>query len=260
MPCANSSNEKQRTKLGFFVQKHDARRLHYDLRLEWDGVLLSWAVTRGPSPDPGQKRLAVRTEDHPLSYGNFEGTIPKKECGEGTVKLWDQGTWESQQQDPERALQAGKLSFIARGERMRGGWVLVRMRRRTKEKRENWLLIEERDDQANDDPDALTRHYITSIASERTMQQIANAAAARTSAAQGRKKKKTAKPRRKASRKHVPPPFVKPQLATLTADVPGGTDWIHESKFDGYRCLVAVGGGESRCYTRSSLLKSNSVN
>jgi bifunctional non-homologous end joining protein LigD len=243
--------KRKRTNLGFFVQKHDARRLHYDLRLEWDGVLLSWAVTRGPSPDPGQKRLAVRTEDHPLSYAEFEGTIPKKEYGGGTVMLWDKGTWEPQDDDPEHALAAGKLAFVARGARMRGGWVLVRMRPRAGEKRENWLLIKQKDEHASDDPEALVLHYTHSIASQRTMKQIANADPPRKRAARSRKKKQAARPKRKASRKGRLPPFMKPQLATLTDDVPEGTDWIHESKFDGYRCLVAVGGGKVRCYTRS---------
>lgn len=149
--AAGKRGNRQHSKLRFFVQKHDARRLHYDLRLEWDGVLLSWAITRGPSPDPSQKRLAVRTEDHPLSYGDFEGTIPKKEYGGGTVMLWDKGTWDPRD-DTERALTKGKLSFIVHGERMRAGWVLVRMRPRKKENRENWLLIKEKDDEASTEP------------------------------------------------------------------------------------------------------------
>ena len=166
------SGRSRRSALGLYVQMHAARRLHYDLRLEWDGVLLSWAVTRGPSPDPTQKRLAVRTEDHPLSYARFEGTIPKKEYGGGTVMLWDRGTW-TPRGDAGEGLANGKLSFTAHGERMQGGWTLVRMQPRNKAKRENWLLIKERDEHAGHDADELTDAYTTSIATSRTMDQIA---------------------------------------------------------------------------------------
>ncbi len=237
------------------MQKHDARRLHWDLRLEWDGVLLSWAVTRGPSPDPAQKRLAVRTEDHPLSYAEFEGTIPKKEYGGGTVMLWDRGTWEPDDGtgNVDEALKQGKLGFIAHGERMRGGWVLVRMRPRPKEKRENWLLIKARDDEANEDAEALVEHHTTSIATARSMPQIAleegeDAREAKPAARQKRRSRKT-----KKKRAGKPPPFQQPQLATLADDVPTGSNWLHEMKFDGYRCLVAVGGRDAICYTRSGL-------
>jgi bifunctional non-homologous end joining protein LigD len=132
----------------FIVQKHAATRLHYDLRLELDGVLLSWAVTKGPSLDPADKRLAVRTEDHPVDYGSFEGTIPKGEYGGGTVMLWDRGTWEPLG-DPHEGLEQGKLHFRLDGERMKGGWILVRIRGKPGEKRENWLLIKEDDEFAS---------------------------------------------------------------------------------------------------------------
>ena len=122
-------------RLAFVVQKHDARRLHFDFRLEWQGVLLSWAVTRGPSTDPSEKRLAVRTEDHPVSYGDFEGKIPKGEYGGGTVMLWDSGWWEPLH-DPAEGLKQGKLHIRLHGARMKGGWALVRMRGRKGEKRE----------------------------------------------------------------------------------------------------------------------------
>jgi bifunctional non-homologous end joining protein LigD len=251
-PPDKPTRRRRRAQLGFFVQKHDARRLHYDLRLEWGGALLSWAVTKGPSPDPAEKRLAVRTEDHPLSYAEFEGTIPKKEYGGGTVMLWDKGTWEPRG-DPDEALARGKLRFVAHGERMRAGWVLVRMRRRPKEKRENWLLIKEKDDEANDDADALTRHYTKSIATGRSMSQIAiEEADGAKSSKRAARKKRDAK-RKGGNRRGKPPRFEKPQLATLTDDAPDGPDWLHEMKFDGYRCLVAVGGGEAVCYTRSGL-------
>ena len=132
----------QNKQLSYLIQKHDATRLHYDFRLELDGVLLSWAVTKGPSLDPADKRLAVRTEDHPFAYGTFEGTIPKGEYGGGTVMLWDRGTW-APKGDPHAGLKKGHLAFELHGERLKGGWNLIRMR--GDEKRENWLLIKEAD-------------------------------------------------------------------------------------------------------------------
>ena len=133
------------SRLAYLIQKHDATRLHYDFRLELDGVLLSWAVTKGPSLNPADKRLAVRTEDHPLAYGNFEGTIPKGEYGGGTVMLWDPGTWEPRA-DPHAGLKKGHLAFTLSGKRLKGDWILVRMR--GEEKKENWLLIKENDGEA----------------------------------------------------------------------------------------------------------------
>ena len=129
----------------FVVQKHDATRLHYDFRLEWHGVLKSWAVTRGPSYDPAEKRLAVRTEDHPLAYGGFEGIIPQGQYGGGTVMLWDRGSWEPVG-DFDKGLKDGKLVFRLQGERLVGEWTLVRMARKPGEKRENWLMIKHRED------------------------------------------------------------------------------------------------------------------
>ena len=158
-------------KLSFVVQKHDARSLHYDFRLEWNGALWSWAVTRGPSADPEDRRLAVRTEDHPLDYGDFEGTIPAGEYGGGTVMVWDRGWWEPVD-DPEEGMDAGKLHFRLHGKRMKGGWALVRMKKKD-EKRENWLLVKERDDRAVDDGDALTKKHAESVKTGRTMDEIA---------------------------------------------------------------------------------------
>ncbi|HEV7222770.1 MAG TPA: DNA polymerase ligase N-terminal domain-containing protein, partial [Pirellulales bacterium] len=133
--------------LEFVVQKHDATRLHYDFRLELDGVLKSWAVPKGPSYDPREKRLAVEVEDHPLEYANFEGVIPAGEYGGGPVEVWDRGTWEPEG-DPEQGLRDGKLKFDLSGEKLRGGWALVRMGGRRPDKKVNWLLIKERDDTA----------------------------------------------------------------------------------------------------------------
>jgi bifunctional non-homologous end joining protein LigD len=155
----------------FVIQKHDATRLHYDLRLEVDGVFKSWAVTKGPSLDPHDKRLAVEVEDHPLDYGDFEGTIPEGEYGAGTVMLWDRGYWESEDGDAAKALRAGTLKFVLTGDKLQGGYVLTRMPRREREKRNNWLLIKRRDDYAADDGEARVDDT-HSVASGRTMDQI----------------------------------------------------------------------------------------
>ena len=155
----------------FVIQKHAARRTHFDFRLEHDGVLKSWAVTRGPSLDPAQKRLAVRTEDHPLEYGGFEGVIPKGEYGAGPVMIWDEGTWEPIG-DPDEGLAKGDLKFRLHGKRLNGDWVLVRMKKdRTGGKRENWLLIKKRDAYAGDGAEP-TEDYDTSARSGRTMEEI----------------------------------------------------------------------------------------
>ena len=136
----------------FVIQKHDATRLHYDFRLEFDGVFKSWAVTRGPSLDPHDKRLAVEVEDHPLDYGDFEGTIPEGQYGGGTVQLWDRGTWESD--DPDKGFAKGDLKFTLHGDKLQGSWVLVRMRHdRSGGKRTNWLLIKHRDEYAREGDD-----------------------------------------------------------------------------------------------------------
>ena len=164
------------SRLRFVVQKHAARRLHYDLRLEFSGVFKSWAVTRGPSVDPADKRLAVEVEDHPLDYGDFEGTIPAGEYGGGTVQLWDRGYWNPEGgKSPEDALDSGDLKFTLEGTRLRGSWVLVRMRGdRYGGKRTNWLLIKHRDADAKPgDADALLEDD-RSVASGRTLKQIAD--------------------------------------------------------------------------------------
>ncbi|HEX2018541.1 MAG TPA: DNA ligase D [Aurantimonas sp.] len=261
--------------LFFCIQKHDATRLHYDFRIEWEGVLKSWAVTKGPSLDPADKRLAVRTEDHPMEYGTFEGTIPKGEYGGGTVMLWDQGTWEPLE-DAEAGLAKGNLKMRIMGERLRGNWALIRMKPRPGEKRENWLLIKEKDE-AVDRRRNLLRDE-TSIKTGRTMAAIAKGdevwdnsreaaepeqapkpaangrrkAAAPKSASAEKPAKSTPAARKKPTGKPLPPPsFVAPQLATLVDDAPEGRDWLHEMKYDGYRVMIAVGGGEVRCFTRN---------
>jgi len=191
----------------FVIQKHAARRTHFDFRLEHDGVLKSWAVTKGPSLDPSQKRLAVRTEDHPLEYGGFEGVIPKGEYGGGPVMIWDRGTWEPIG-DPDEGLKKGDLKFRLHGKRLKGDWVLVRMKKdRTGGKRENWLLIKKRDAYAGDGEEP-TEEYDTSVKTGRTMDEIetgADSAVWTSNKAQkktpARKRAATAKPKSKPKAK-----------------------------------------------------------
>ena len=157
----------------FIVQKHDATRLHWDLRLEADGVLKSWAVTKGPSPDPAIKRLAVRTEDHPLSYAEFEGVIPEDEYGGGTVMLWDRGTWQPVPGKSAADIDKGHLHFTLQGERMKGEWLLIRLKQKPGEKRENWLLRKLEDKHAKVGF-GLVERELTSVATGRSMAQIAS--------------------------------------------------------------------------------------
>lgn len=227
------------------VQKHDATRLHWDLRLEADGVLKSWAVTRGPSIDPKDKRLAVRTEDHPVSYAGFEGVIPARAYGGGTVMLWDTGHWEPVPGKSASDIEQGHLHFIAHGQRMRGEWILVRMKPRAGEKRENWLLRKVEDAEAGQG-DVLVERALTSVKTGRTMDQIASGAAP----VQSRRKRARAA----ASRARSPmPAFHPPMLATLVHQLPAGEDWLFEVKYDGYRCLVGLGKDGAVGWTRTGL-------
>jgi bifunctional non-homologous end joining protein LigD len=224
----------------YLIQKHDATRLHYDLRLELDGVLLSWAVTKGPSLNPADKRLAVRTEDHPLSYGTFEGTIPKGQYGGGTVMLWDRGTWESKW-DPHFGLNKGHLAFVLHGERLKGTWDLIRMR--TKEKRENWLLIKHKDEYSGsaEDAERFVADATTSISTGRTMDEIAVDAPA--------KKKAPAAAEKTLAKLMEKYPDV--QLATLVTAPHEGERWVHEIKLDGYRLLAFLADCDVRLRTRN---------
>ena len=232
----------------FVVQKHDASRLHWDFRLELDGVLKSWAVPKGPSLDPGQNRLAMRTEDHPLDYGDFEGTIPKGEYGGGTVMLWDHGRWIPEPgKDPKKTIAEGHLHFRLEGERMKGEWVMFRLKPKPGEKAEPWMLKKVTDDYANaDSGDALVDECVTSVSTGRTMAEIASGSdvwrSNRGGAKGGRAKKKSGQ---------GPPPFAAPQLATLVDAVPTGPDWIHEYKYDGYRLLIATGDDAATAWTRN---------
>src|SRR5581483_2436147 len=258
---AEPSGAETRRKAGgnrYLIQKHAATRLHYDFRLELDGVLLSWAVTRGPSYDPADRRLAVHTEDHPLDYGDFEGTIPKGEYGGGTVMLWDEGTWEPVG-DPHAGMAKGDLKFILHGERLKGKWVLVRMKPRKGERSraENWLLIKERDEYAGPESKPVIERATTSVRSGRTMEEIAAGNVEWTrSGAQVKHRSdegKPAKQKAKPAKSSPAPKFVAPQLATLVDEPPAGDAWVHEIKYDGYRALAALGGGKATIYTRKGL-------
>jgi bifunctional non-homologous end joining protein LigD len=232
----------------FVVQKHDASRLHWDFRLELDGVLKSWAVPKGPSLDPADRRLAMRTEDHPLDYGDFEGTIPKGEYGGGTVMLWDRGRWIPEPgKDPRKTIEEGHLHFRLEGERMKGEWVMFRLKPKPGEKAEPWMLKKVTDEYADAEAgDALVDDCMTSITTGRTMAEIAAGADVWRSNRGGQK---GGRGKKKAGA--APPPFEEPQLATLVDSVPTGSDWIHEYKYDGYRLLLATGEGVATAWTRN---------
>ncbi len=274
-------------RLRFVIQKHAATRLHYDLRLELDGVFKSWAVTRGPSLDPHDKRLAVEVEDHPLAYGDFEGTIARGQYGGGTVQLWDRGYWQPEG-SPEAALRSGDLKFQLDGQRLHGSWVLVRMKHdRNGGKRTNWLLIKHRDEWAReDDADALLAED-RSVASGRAMVEIAagkgrgpkpfmldTRKSAKADAVWNSNRGDTAPARatsatttniaagkaRLAAAKKVPgtkvmalPEFVAPQLCRLANQPPSGAEWVHEIKLDGYRLQLRIEHGRATLRTRKGL-------
>jgi bifunctional non-homologous end joining protein LigD len=275
-------------RLRFVVQRHDARRLHYDLRLEWNGVFKSWAVTKGPSLDPADKRLAVEVEDHPLDYGDFEGTIPAGEYGGGTVQLWDRGFWTPEGPlTTEQALAKGDLKFTLDGTRLKGSWVLVRMKGdRFRGKRNNWLLIKHRDADARPgDGDELLADD-ASVASGRALAQIAkgtgkppkafmlsgapvkadavwdtsggrhweDASGGTTRAATPpQHTPPAAPPKTKAVTVSTIPQFVEPQLSRLLQRPPDFPGWGHEVKFDGYRAQARVAGGRAVIRTRKGL-------
>lgn len=214
--------------LKFVVQHHLARRDHYDFRLEWMGVLLSWAVPKGPTYNTHDKRLAVKVEDHPLEYRNFEGIIPKGEYGGGTVMLWDEGFWQPYG-NVEEGLHKGELKFILNGKRLKGKWALIRLKAKSDEKTDNWLLLKEKDEYAKTDSDI--SQFATSIRTGRTIAEIEKG----------------------EDEKIVRNPFSKAdvQLAKLVNKVPEGEDWLYELKYDGYRIMAFVESNSVRLMTRN---------
>lgn len=246
-----AGKKRRRTGNLFVIQKHAARALHYDLRLQVGGVLKSWAVPKGPSLDPGQKRLAVRTEDHPLDYAEFEGVIPNGEYGGGTMMLWDRGEWRPDG-DPEMALIEGRLTFSLDGERLRGRWSLVRMRERDADGngRENWLLVRSGKISNGARPTAEpVDRFDTSVSSGREMHEIAENGAPRHRGAKSARNARSGK--RKSKSIAELPAFVPPMLATLCDAPPRGDDWLHEIKFDGYRLQASISAGTVRLHTRN---------
>ncbi len=217
---------RKRSPLRFYVQRHAATRLHYDFRLELEGVLKSWAVPKGPSLDPADKRLAMQTEDHPLDYGDFEGVIPEKQYGAGEVLLWDQGVWTPEDREPLEALRKGRLHFRLEGEKLAGSWVLTRTR--GNEDKPAWLLIKRHDEEAR------AGYDITEERPESVKRQPKRA---------------------QYGKRSTLPQFISPQLATLVSEPPapgrGGGEWIYEVKHDGYRMLARLTRRDARLFTRS---------
>ncbi|HEX6588585.1 MAG TPA: DNA ligase D [Longimicrobiales bacterium] len=258
-PAGSDADRSTGDALAFVVQKHAASHLHYDFRLELDGVLKSWAVPKGPVPDPAIKRLAMQVEDHPLDYGDFEGTIPKGQYGGGTVMLWDRGTW-TPIGDARAGLKKGRLEFELEGEKLHGRWMLVRSGPPAgKNGKASWLLFKRSDEHARPGSgDALLEEESLSVSTGRSMKEItAGNGRVWSSKAKGGGKKARAK---KAvadtsaitgakSAKRMPA-TVEPQLATLVSDAPAGDDWLHEIKFDGYRFLARAEKGDVALITR----------
>ncbi|SHF45452.1 bifunctional non-homologous end joining protein LigD [Modicisalibacter ilicicola DSM 19980] len=236
----------------FVIHKHAASHDHFDLRLEQDGVLRSWALPKGPSLESGEKRLAIEVEDHPLSYADFEGVIPKEAYGGGTVMLWDRGHWE-----PTGKHGKGRIDFELHGEKLKGAWTLTRLQGRGNKKGSDkddrqWLLIKRSDDEGATGP----RQGVDddrSVASGRSMRQIAEQGERKAEAPGAEPSGALPDPERlEGGRRHALPKEVRPQLATLSSEVPEGDDWIHEIKFDGYRVLARVEDGDVRLTTRNA--------
>ena len=261
-PRGTATNARGKNTLSFCVQHHWATRDHYDFRLELDGTLKSWAVTRGPSTDPVDKRLAVRTEDHPLDYGNFEGTIPKGQYGGGTVMLWDSGTWTPLTDDPQAELDKGKIAFNLDGARMKGRWALVRMKPRSAAdaKRENWLLIKEKDEFVRPLGSWLDETN-TSVSTGRTKAEIETGHSrvwqSDKPAAEQSKAKVVAKTPyvvAATAKRGTSPDFTPPMLcATQDPPPPEGAQWRYEIKYDGYRLQACVNGATVKLFTREGL-------
>lgn len=267
-------------ELPFVIQKHAATHLHYDFRLGWRGVLKSWAVAKGPSYYPGDRRLAVQVEDHPIEYGGFEGTIPKGQYGGGTVMVWDYGDW-TPLGNVDQGLSEGHLKFELNGKKLKGRWALVRMHRRgERADKPNWLLIKDRDEfaQSASDP-AITDEAANSAMTGRSIDRIAenadtvwdstnglrgaanNGAQTATKAAKARERRSNAKkprgdPPKPAGPRETFPGFVPPQLAQSAESAPSGSGWAHELKLDGYRIQIHL---RSKARRHATLLTRNGL-
>ncbi|MBN9220872.1 MAG: DNA ligase D [Mesorhizobium sp.] len=248
---AGKLSRRTKDKAGgiFVIHKHAATRLHYDLRLEHGGVLWSWAVTRGPSLDPHEKRLAVHVEDHPIDYAPFEGTIPKGEYGGGSVIVWDEGTW-APEGDPAKAMKKGHISFELHGHKLQGLWHLVRLKPRPGEKRDNWLLIKSDDAAARPGEDIL-KEAPESVKSGLTVEEVGQGKTARGKKPEVWHSDRPAEGKAKAPGGKLE--FIEPQLATLEREAPPGKDWLHEVKFDGYRMQAQIAGADVQLLTRTGL-------
>jgi bifunctional non-homologous end joining protein LigD len=248
--------------LMYVIQKHRASHMHYDFRLELDGVLLSWAVPKGPSLDPAVKRLAMHVEDHPIEYGDFEGTIPPKQYGAGTVLLWDRGVWVPKG-DPAADYQKGRLKFELDGEKLHGGWMLVRSHGGKYEADKAWFLIKERDEFAKPESEGtIVEEEPNSVASGRSLEEIAadpdrvwhSNKSVKENVETGAVKKKRPSlelGKVEGAKKAALPEFVDPELATLVKEAPAGGDWLHEMKWDGYRMLTRIERGEVQMVSRN---------
>ncbi len=273
-PAGGETETRPQSGLSYVIQKHAASRLHWDFRIELDGVMLSWAVPKGPSLDPSEKRLAMRVEDHPIEYGSFEGNIPKGEYGGGTVMLWDRGTWEPDHGDPREHLEQGHLKFYLYGERLRGRWMLVKTKgygKGGKPQQNSWLLFKERDEEVRPkEAFSAVEEWQTSVATGRTMEQIAEDTDAvwHSSADLAENVATTTGIQPPPSDAASPPlslgeiegarPATMPdpddfevELATLVKSVPEGDRWFHEIKFDGYRILAYLDHGDVKLISRN---------
>lgn len=231
----------------FVIQKHDATRLHFDLRLELDGVLKSWALPKGPSLDTSDKRFAVHVEDHPIEYGSFEGTIPKAEYGGGTVMLWDVGTYTCDT-DPYKEYADGSMKVTFAGKRMKGKWALIKIKKKGEEDQDNWLFIKERTDRTlKPGGTDITEEFLTSVTTGRTMTEIAEGKPSKI--------QPTLTPHQlveqTGAKRADQPPFIKPQLASLVNYIPLTDEWLHEIKFDGYRIQAVVKDGKVKLLSRN---------
>jgi bifunctional non-homologous end joining protein LigD len=246
---ARAARAKGKAKqLIFVIQKHAARNLHWDFRLEWQGTLRSWAVPKGPSLDPADKRLAVEVEDHPIAYASFEGDIPKGQYGGGHVDIWDDGSWEPLI-DPERAFAKGHLEFLLHGKKLRGKWHLVRTRMVGKQTQ--WLLMKSHDEAARVGADADVIDAGHADDSNRVPQGTAPKPTAKKAKASRAPKPRSTKAR--GSRGNALPANMKPQLATLVDKVPGDAGWVYELKYDGVRLLSRCDGDDVRCISRNGI-------